>query len=1177
MDLNVILGMVGVIGVIAFVAFLAMGRRLEWRLSLVVAVLAICAFGLNLRKDPQTGVWHNDLKLGLDLAGGTSLLYEISVPSGTNAEEAIAQTIEVLKRRVDPDGVRSLTWRQEAGNRLEIQMPRPSTEVDQKRAAVDQLEEKIEEKDIERAAVESTIALSGQAFEAGVKDLIKGVEGREPLLRALAERYREREAARDAMAKAVDEDRRIDLAGQVALAEKRYDEAMVQVMATNLSVGQLRRVLARSDTPAQGQDVSPRQLGLNQIKQEHPLRVDDIEAFTAAYDEYEKVKGPLDDPADLIRLLKGSGELAFRITVNAAEAPDISALRQQVAEQGPNSFKGQQRIWVVIDDPSMFAENTEERQAFEDDPEGYLAQRRGLLAATYGDKVYVLCWNTADKSLVKREGQEGWALQEVWPSQDPDNFFPAVSFSMNPRGGKLLSDLTGPNVGRNMAMILDGRLISAPTINQRLQGSVIITGGRGGFSAAEQSYLVRTLRAGSLQAQLSSEPIAIRTVGPNLGADNLAKGLTSARDALIVVAIFMIIYYFFSGAIAGVALVSNIVVILGLMSLYEAAFTLPGIAGIVLTIGMCVDANVLIFERIREELIRGADPRTALRLGYQRAFSSIIDGNITNLIVCVILYQTATVEVRGFAVTLGVGICATLFTALFMSRAIFDLYFRLNRHGGKVLSQLPTAVPAIDRLLTPSIKWVSKRYLFYTMSAVLIAASIAMVVQRGQQLLDIEFRAGTEVAFELAEGKSLPLDQVRQRVADIGRRDPALKDLANATVVSIGDDVTGDRDFAAFSVVSTVQDANAVSDAIKAEFLPVLNVQAKLSFDKQDKESFREASVYPITRGTLGPVINGDSTADVSAYRGGVAIVVRDIEPADTLDDLDKRLRAMRLQPDFESQAFRDYDVIGLTPAAGDVSRYRDVAVVVSDPEADYFNNTQTWEQMAQSEWDLVREALTRDTSLSKVSNFTPTVAETLKDKAIVAMLLSFLAIVAYIWFRFGSLRYGLAAIAALAHDVVIALGFVAASHFIYQSAFGEALLVNEFKLNLGLIAALLTIVGYSLNDTIVTFDRIRENRGKLAHATPAIIDLSINQTLSRSLLTSGTTMLAVLVLYIFGGEAIRGFAFALIIGIGVGTYSSIAIASPLLLVGTGAKPSREPAGDKADAAHASAPAGQTT
>ena len=1176
MDLNLELQIVSAVSVIAFLVFLAIGRKLEWRLSLIVAVLSICAVGLGLHKDPETGEWHNRLKLGLDLAGGSSLLYEINVPEGANADEVIAQTIEVLKKRVDPDGVRSLVWREEVGNRIEIQMPRASREVDQKRTAVEELETKIEQRNISRSQVNGLLKTSGAAFDARAAELEKGVEGRVALLKELKQAHDALKTAEAALAGVDDEDARIDMAGKVALAQKRVDEAMGRVMATNITVPQLRRVLARTDTASEGQTVSPRQSGIEQLKTEHPLRVDQIEAFVTAYDAYAAVKGPLDDPTDLMRLLKGAGVLEFRIAVNNEEAPDFDDLRQQLQERGPAGFAGKQRIWVAIDDLSMFAETADEREALQENPAAYLANR-GLLASKYGDRVFVLVWNTPDKSLTDRPEQEGWSLQQVWRSSDPKTFYPAVSFEMNPRGGKLLSDLTGPNVGRNMAMILDGSLISAPNINQRLSGSVIITGGRSGFSETERTYLVNTLSAGALQARLSDEPISIRTVGPNLGADNLAKGLESARDALIIVAIFMVIYYFFSGAIAGAALLSNIVIILGVMSLYEAAFTLPGIAGIVLTIGMCVDANVLIFERIREELLAGSDPRTALRLGYQRAFSSIVDSNITNLIVCVILYQTATVEVRGFAVTLGVGICATLFTSLFMTRAIFDLVYRIRPKAKGVLGQLPSTATVVDKLLTPNIKWISKRFVFFTISGVAIVASLVMVAQRGEELLDIEFRAGTEVAFELAEGKSLPLDDVRQRVADLADDNPALDDLANATVVSIGNDVTGNRDFAAFSVVSTVEDADAVSNAIKREFANVLDVQATLTFADAQVDSVRQAPVYPVTRGTLGAVINRDSSADVSEYRGGAAIVLRNIQPATTIDDIERRLKAMRLQPDFEAMSFRKNEVIGLTASPDDLSKYTEVAVVVADENANYFNNTEVWDEMAQSEWELVRAAITRDTSLSKVSNFTPTIAETLRDQAIVAMLLSFIAIVAYIWFRFGSLRYGMAAIAALAHDVIIALGCVAASHFIYQAAVGEALLVTEFKINLGLIAALLTIVGYSLNDTIVTFDRIRENRGKLAHATPAIIDKSINQNISRTVLTSFTTLLAVGMLYIFGGEGIRGFAFALIIGVVVGTYSSLAIACPLLTMWTGkGGPETAPAtrNDAAETPATAAPAG---
>jgi len=1151
MDLNFVLGIVAAIAVVAFLIFVVIGRRLEWRLSLIVAVLSICAVGLGMHKSEETGQWENRLKLGLDLAGGTSLLYEINIPEGANADEVIDRTIEVLQNRVDPEGVRSLTWRKEAGNRIEIQMPRPSAEVDRKRSQLQDLEERIEKQNITRAEVRDTLNLSGAAFDEAVAKLTRGVEGRRALFEQLKSQYDAYQAARAALEGVEDEDARIDLAGKVALAQKRYEEALAAVLNTNLTPSQLRRVMARSDSPPAEGQASPRQKGLTELKESHPLRTDQIEAFVEAYNGYAAVKGPLDDPADLIRLLKGAGVLEFRITVTAEEAPDIETLREQLAERGPRAMDAGDRIWVRIDDVSMFADDADDRERLEADPIAYMAERYGLLATTYDADIYVLLWNTLDKSLTKRPEQEGWSVTSTQRWQD-ENGYPAVLFNMNPRGARLLAELTGPHQRRNMAMILDGGIISTPQINARLSDTVVVSGGRTGFSNREQDYLVRTLDAGALQARLSPEPIAIRTVGPNLGADNLAKGLESARDALIIVAIFMIIYYFLSGSIAGVALVANIVIILGVMSLYEAAFTLPGIAGIVLTIGMCVDANVLIFERIREELLAGSEPSTSLRLGYQRAFSSIIDSNITNLIVCVILYQTATVEVRGFAVTLGVGICATLFTSLFMTRAIFDLLFRFSPKTSKLMAQLPSTATVVDRILTPNIRWINKRFGFFAVSGVLLVASLVMVGQRGIEMLDIEFRAGTEVAFELAEGETLPLDEVRQRVAGIAERNPELEELANATVVSLGDDVTGDREFAGFSVVSTEQDADLVSDAIKTEFRDVLDVQAQLNFAGEDIEDHRAAPIYPVTAGTLGQVINRDSAADISSFRGGVAMVVEDIEPAATLDDIRGRLKAMRLQPDFEGLGFPETTVVGLSASPDDVTRYTDVAVVVASEQANYFTDTDAWEQLAANEWRLAREALTRDTSLSKVSNFTPTVADTLRDQAIVALLLSFIAIVAYIWFRFGSLRYGLAAIAALGHDVIIALGCVAATHFIYQSAIGEALLVSEFKINLGLIAALLTIVGYSLNDTIVTFDRIRENRGKLAHATPAIIDKSINQNISRTVLTSFTTLLAVGTLYIFGGEGIRGFAFALLIGVFVGTYSSMAIACPLLTIGTG-------------------------
>jgi SecD/SecF fusion protein len=1205
--LSVILFSIAGLGAAALLTGLALDKSMLWRAGLVVAALGL--FGGMLYPPADR------LKPGLDLAGGASLLYEVETEGLANPEEAIDQTIAVLKRRVDPEGVRNLVWRKEAGNRIEIQMPRPSREVEQRRVALETVEQEIEADNIARSEV--LAAIESGALRENLEQFQRGVEGRGELLLALADAYRAYQEARaelEAMDRGGDEPAYIRQAAAVARQKQLYEQAMERVMATNLAIAELRRVLNRSAEPPAEDEPSPRERGLTELKQRHPQRVADIERYVEAYLHYEQVKGELDDPQDLIRLLKGAGVLEFRITANA-DADDLSEeqlneLRRELREKGPTAFEGRQWVWVEIDDVTMFADTPEEREALEENPAQYLAATRGLIGEKYGEAVYVLCWNTPDKSITQR--QEGWAVDRASATVD-QNFLPAVSFTLNSVGGRLMRQLSAPNVGRGMAMILDGRLISAPRINSALGATVLVTGANG-FTEREQTYLVNTLNAGSLQARLSPEPISVRTVGPDLGEDNLRQGLESARDALIAVALFMILYYFFAGAVASLALLANIVIILGLMSGLDAAFTLPGIAGIVLTIGMCVDANVLIFERIREELNLGTEPETALRLGYQRAFSSIIDSNITNLIVCVILYQTATVEVRGFALTFGLGIGATLFTSLFMSRLIFDLWFRL--FGFRKLRQLPTAVPAVDRLLTPNVRWLAKRYLFFGLSTVALIVALTLVVQRGRDLLDIEFRAGTEVAFELAGEQTLPLQAVRDRtarIAELYTADPGalageeaetaerLKDivadrrdglfdeqrrraqardaefdpeaarrriaettdlsqLAAATVVSVGNPLgqtqVGDQTvntYDAFSIVSLVEDAPTVSSAVKIAFADVLDVQAALSFAGDDADRFADAPVQAITSRTLGGVLGTANDTDVSEFLGGAAITLRDLDPAVSLEQIEDRLRAMRLQPDFEDQGYRPTRVIGLATAPGSVDRYTDAVVLVRDPRITFFANPEAWEQMAEAEWELTRAALQRDASLSKVSNFSSAIAQALLDSAIIAVVLSLLAIVAYIWFRFGSLRYGLAAVAALTHDVIIALGVVALTHFLFEIPFfHEGLKIGAFKLNLGLIAAMLTIIGYSLNDTIILFDRIRENRGKLAVATPAIIDMSINQTISRTALTSLTTLLAVGFMYWFGGEGIRGFAFALIIGVLVGTYSSIAIASPLLTLGAG-------------------------
>ncbi|MEO1237090.1 MAG: protein translocase subunit SecF, partial [Planctomycetota bacterium] len=690
---------------------------------------------------------------------------------------------------------------------------------------------------------------------------------------------------------------------------------------------------------------------------------------------------------------------------------------------------------------------------------------------------------------------------------------------------------------------------------------------------------------------LSYDPISQKTTGPSLGQDNLEKGLRACITALIVVGIFMALYYLFAGLVADFALVANMVIILGIMSLIEATFTLPGIAGLVLTIGMAVDANVLIFERIREETDNKADLPTAVRLGFGKALSTILDANITTLITCVVLGYTATAEVKGFAVVLGIGILATLFTALFSTRVLIDLYLIVFK--AKSLPMLPTLVPGLKALLSPNVNWIGLRKLFLPVSVVLIVAGLTMAFSRGADMLDIEFRSGTEVTFELAEGESLPIDEVRARLAGFAgsaeasaidadvraqierisaeneriegddtplptRPDWAL--LEEAQVVTVGEPAA-DGGATGFSVATLIENSSAVSDAVKALFRDELDVTETIDFAgaglgvgqaKGIVEPVLGGSLY---RGALGRQFSAEDP-DVQDFVGGVAVLLEDVSPAVSVEDVSERITRMRRQPDFELLGSRPFAVFGLeragTTADGEPS-YSALAVVVRDTETNYaedrsdFTNAQG---LAATEWSLVQAALERDTSLASVSNFSSQVSGTMKQQAIVAMALSLLAVVGYIWLRFGSLRYGLAAIAALVHDVSITLGILAICGTLSAVPGFEALLLDDFKINLALVAALLTIVGYSLNDTIVVFDRIRENRGRLSRATPAIVNDSINQTVSRTVLTSGTTLIAVLTLYVLGGPGVHGFAFAMIVGVLVGTYSSIAIAAPILLVG---------------------------
>ncbi len=1219
-----------------------------WKSTLIALVLS--AFGLALWFPGEDGYGPKDRLIpGLDLAGGTMLVYDVKVPKGRDAKTVIDDTISILSKRVDPTGTRNLVWRQVAGNRLEVQMPLPDPETGRRRKAYEIARNDVLRGNIAEHELDSKLRLGAEERAKSFRVLAGEDPGLQASLTALAEAYdalttasQANQAAQDAYdqaeaaikelpatasedeaakARATADDLRKDLQDKALIyldARDAFDVAKRLVLDANITVIELDRIEDLPVPEVEGPGIQNlRREAADALIAKRPRKADAVNAWYEAYGAYESKKGQLDDPDDLITLLQGSGVLEFRIVpVPNDPGLDVASYREQLKEQGPRAGRGKAWIWSEIDDIVEFIDGRKNLPLVEEDAAGYFASLRSpQIVERYADKYYILLGNVP--SLAMTQDQD-WALRSAMKSTDQFGY-PSISFSLNSLGAERMSQLTGPNLQKQMAILLDGKTISAPNLQGKIAGSGEITGGAGGFSAEEQSYLVNTLKAGSLEGELSKRPISQKSIGPNLGKDNINSGYEAAKDALIIVAIFMMCYYFFSGLVANFALVANMVLILGVMATLRSTFTLPGIAGIVLTIGMAVDANVLIFERIREESERGADLATSIRLGYEKALSTILDANITTLITCIVLGYTATVEIKGFAVTLGIGILATLFTALFCTRVFLELYLASGK--AKRLAMLPTLVPAIGRLLHPKINWIGLRYGFFAISLVAMLGGLAMVYERGEDLLDIEFRSGTKVSFEFAQGKSLDLPEARTRLRAFGEAgkliqdgkpapggagdmadayetlkpiieaanlryddaiarvkeaadDPNVRPLqepkkvdfslfinaAERGIVTEGrpeDASTDTKSTEGFGISTLIEDAQAVSAVVKAAFADVLDTTRPIQFASIHIDEVNNAPVYPIRSGILGDSINRpvDVRTDVADAVGGVAVVLDEIAPAVTQADLSQRIERMRRLPKYENLGHRTSTVIGLdavgTTETGE-ALYRSAVVVTHDAETNYVESPETFSDfggLADTEWNLARDACQRDTSLGSVSNFSSQVSGTMQRQAIVAMTLSLLAVIVYIWFRFGSFTYGFAAIVALVHDVVIALGLVAVSSWVYHEV-GGVMMIEPFKIDLAMVAAFLTIVGYSLNDTIVVFDRIRENRGRLSYATPSVINDSINQTISRTVLTSGTTLLAVGMLYVFGGPGIHGFAFAMFIGVLVGTYSSVAIASPVLMLG---------------------------
>lgn len=553
---------------------------------------------------------------------------------------------------------------------------------------------------------------------------------------------------------------------------------------------------------------------------------------------------------------------------------------------------------------------------------------------------------------------------------------PQINFTLNDEGTALFGQVTRENKGRRLAIILDGELYSAPTINDPIEtGHGQITGR---FDRKEAFELANVLE-NPLKAPL--RPVQINEVAPSLGKDSIRSGIRASIIGVALVAGFMIVYYMLAGAIANVALLTNIIILLGVMCSIGTTFTLPGIAGIVLTVGMAVDANVLIYERIREELAKGKSLRGAVAAGYDRAFGTIFDSHVTTLISSVILIYMGTGSVKGFGVALTIGVAASLFTALVVTRLIFD--FLLDRDLIKDVKMLHIIRndTKIDFM-----RWAKPAFIASWL-LIIVGMSYGIGV-RGSNVFGVEFVGGDTI--------TLSLDQ--KHIVDE-------KDLrASLDKTHVGEAMIG-----------------------------------------YQKESNSQDQTLRIT---------------VRAPKGNAG-------PSEAID---QKVIA-QLQSDFKDANFK----------------------------------------------------------VRSVDHVGPTVGQEIRETAILASILAMFGILVYVAFRY-EFSFAVAAIFAIVHDILMTIGWY--------------FLVGR-EMNATFVAAILTIIGFSINDTIVIFDRIREDLKTGVRGTfRELINKALNQTLSRTIITSGTVFLATLSLFIFGGGPINDFAFTFLVGIITGTYSSIYIAS---------------------------------
>ena len=695
------------------------------------------------------------------------------------------------------------------------------------------------------------------------------------------------------------------------------------------------------------------------------------------------------------RLIMKTAFLTFHLVVQPEETEQIfSAIEKKYPKQFLPYLRRSERSGTYVVDVRYFdavRQTVEEAASAGVIPEDKMIAFSKRPRPWDEDQTYRL-YVLDNEPLMSGEG-----LTQAVARQDPRSLegYYHVLFRFEAGAGRKFGEVTEKNLMRNMAVVVDGVVESAPQIRSKITTDGEITGA---FSREEGVDLAIALSSGSMPVPVREEFTGV--VGATLGSDSIRKGVISSILGIGLVCLFMAFYYRLAGVLANIGQIYNAILLLGIMAYFNATLTLPGIAGLVLTIGMAVDANVLIYERIREEVRNGRSLVASIENGFNRAQITILDANITTLIAAAVLLQFGTGPIQGFAVTLSIGVCTTIFVSLVVTRAMFEYLAKKKMLGTLAMSSF---LPA-----EPKVRFMEQRRYCLLASAVVIVVGLGVAAFRiaDGTMFGVDFTTGTNMVVSFAPEDQVDLGSVRAVLTESGFREPIVQNY---------------------------------------------------ELEVQDGRSRFLIRVH-----------NVDDVPGMAPSSAGAAFED---------DTVSGRLQAVlaRLTPDAQSQSVAIERIETVGPA--------------------------------------VRAQLMRD--------------------GILALLYSFVFMVIYLWFRF-ELKYGVGGIVALFHDV-----FVTVAVF--------ALLGRQ--ITMPFVAALLTIIGYSINDTIVIFDRVRESlrvyRGR-GLSFVEILNISINQTLARTLITSVTVLIVAVVLFFFGGRVLSDFALALIIGVAVGTYSSVFIASPV-------------------------------